>query len=102
MNFTQRFPSLSERSAFLTYKEFLEYLKNSKLVSISFREKCLPDVETKYRTLRLQYTLFPSLSERSAFLTRTYEILYELSYRDVSISFREKCLPDKRSATENS
>jgi len=88
------FPSLSERSAFLTWFVGRKWMCTCGCVSISFREKCLPDADTgwphfrgrKYgfhlfqrevpswhsgkTTLKIfEKEKFPSLSERSAFLT---------------------------------
>jgi len=63
------FPSLSERSAFLTTYEVRTFKATRKRVSISFREKCLPDTVFAVEFSQAAITMFPSLSERSAFLT---------------------------------
>jgi len=65
---TVEFPSLSERSTFLTF------LKDDDVnqvleVSISFREKYLPDYMATVSLEKVYFGLFPSLSERSTFLT---------------------------------
>jgi len=65
-----------------------------KQVSISFREKCLPDFNNSNLFYMLHFTQFPSLSERSAFLTVDIYLTSHTMKRLVSISFREKCLPD--------
>jgi len=65
------------------------------LVSISFREKCLPDLAKELENIQLPRRGFPSLSERSAFLTAALPRYLGYKGRGVSISFREKCLPDE-------
>jgi len=64
------FPSLSERSSFLTGSNNNGEDNNKRIVSISFREKFLPDRFGRNNLSFQKVGLFPSLSERSSFLTR--------------------------------
>jgi len=65
----KEFPSLSERSSFLTEVIALVGHAGVGKVSISFREKFLPDKDSEYCTINEMVEEFPSLSERSSFLT---------------------------------
>ena len=63
------------------------------MVSISFRESLLLDVEEKGFSLSISEK-FPSLSERAFFRTSYAEFSCSCTHRKVSISFRESLLSD--------
>ncbi len=89
-----KFPSLSERGSFLTFICCRGEEKGEYIVSISFRERFLPDVNILGDSKMEILDMFPSLSERGSFLTRN-AVIYIMKYIKVSISFRERFLPDK-------
>ncbi|WP_206598529.1 hypothetical protein, partial [Fervidobacterium thailandense] len=65
-----RFPSLSERSSFLTVTWSITWKGRGVMVSISFREKFLPDRISQTCWVSTYTRQFPSLSEGSSFLTK--------------------------------